>query len=178
VIVDEAYLEFADRFAERTLCDLVRDGENVIVFRTFAKVYGLAGLDIGYGLVPKAIAQVLQQQGLDNPHLFNRVAVAAATASLEDTSYVSDVATKVAHERDLWFTFLRELKIDFTESRGNFVFFETGMPHEEFAAAMLTAGVNIGRGFPPYERWARISIGLPHENAVARAAVRKLLVGT
>jgi histidinol-phosphate aminotransferase len=50
VIVDEAYLEFADRFAERTLADLVRAGENVIVFRTFAKVYGLAGLDIGYGL--------------------------------------------------------------------------------------------------------------------------------
>ncbi len=81
VIVDEAYLEFADHFAQRTLTDLVRGGENVIVFRTFAKVYGLAGLDIGYGLVPKPIAKALSAQGSNNPHLFNRLAVAAAAAS-------------------------------------------------------------------------------------------------
>lgn len=50
MIVDEAYLKFSDGYAQRTLGDLVRDGDNVIVFRTFAKIYGLAGLDLGYGL--------------------------------------------------------------------------------------------------------------------------------
>ena len=175
VIVDEAYLEFSDGYAERTLCDLVRDGENVIVFRTFAKIYGLAGLEIGYGLVPKAISQVLKRQGLDNPHLFNRLAVAAAAASLEDGGYVRAVAAKVARERDLWFGLLRDLKVGCTQSRANFMFLETGIAHEEFAAAMLDAGVDIGRGFPPYDRWARISIGLPHENARARAALQSVL---
>ncbi len=175
VIVDEAYLEFSDQYAERTLGDLVREGENVIVFRTFAKVYGLAGLDIGYGLVPKNIAHVLKQQGLDNPHLFNRIAIAAAAASLEDPAYVAAVAAKIAHERDLWFDLFHELKRRFTESSGNFVFFEAGIPHAEFAAAMLREGLDIGRAFPPYERWARISIGLPHENASARAAVKKIV---
>jgi histidinol-phosphate aminotransferase len=175
VIVDEAYLEFSDKYAEQTLSDLVREGENVIVFRTFAKVYGLAGLDIGYGLVPKNISQILKKQGLDNPHLFNRIAVAAAVASLEDIGYVAAVAAKVAQERNLWFSLFHELKMKFTESSGNFVFFETGIPHEAFSAGMLKQGVDIGRAFPPYERWARISIGLPQENAIARAVVQNLL---
>src|ERR1700731_4127419 len=100
VIVDEAYLEFADHFAQRTLADLVRGGEYVIVFRTFAKVYGLAGLDIGYGLMPKPIAKALSAQGLSNPHLFNRLAVAAAPASLQDASYVAEVTRKGAPERE------------------------------------------------------------------------------
>jgi histidinol-phosphate aminotransferase len=158
------------------LADLVRGGENVIVFRTFAKVYGLAGLDIGYGLMPRPIAKALSAQGLNNPHLFNRLAVAAAAASLQDASYVAGVTGQVAEERQKWFRLFRDLKLKFTPSSGNFVFFETGMPHAEFAAALLKEGVQIGRAFPPYERWARISIGLPEENAVAHAAVRKSLL--
>jgi histidinol-phosphate aminotransferase len=175
VIVDEAYLEFADHFAQRTLADLVRGGENVIVFRTFAKVYGLAGLDIGYGLVTRPIAKALSAQGLNNPHLFNRLAVAAAAASLRDASYVGGVTRQVAQEREKWFQLFRDLKLHFTPSSGNFVFFETGVPHAEFAAALMRYGVAIGKAFPPYELWARVSIGLPQENAIARAAVRKSL---
>src|SRR5580704_13891184 len=158
VIVDEAYLEFADRFTQRTLADMVRSGENVIVFRTFAKVYGLAGLEIGYGLVPRPIAKALSAQGLNNPHLFNRLAVVAAAASLQDASYVAAVTRQVAQEREKWFSLLRDLKLNFTPSSGNFVFFETGVPHAEFAAALLKDGVEIGRAFPPYDRWARVSI--------------------
>jgi histidinol-phosphate aminotransferase len=176
VIVDEAYREFADHFTQRTLADLVRGDENVIVFRTFAKAYGLAGLDIGYGLMPRPIAKALSAQGLNNPHLFNRLAVAAAAASLQDAGYVAGVARQVAQERETWFRLFRDLKMKFTPSSGNFVFFETGMPHAEFAAAILKDGVEIGRAFPPYELWARVSIGLPEENAIARAAVRKLLL--
>jgi histidinol-phosphate aminotransferase len=175
VIMDEAYLEFADFYAGRTLANEVRAGGNVIVFRTFAKAYGLAGLDIGYGLVPKTIAQALEKQGLNNPHLFNRLAVRAAAASLKEPDYIPKVTAKVAREREIWFRVLRELKVNFTESAGNFIFLETGMPHAEFAATLLEKGVDIGRAFPPYDRWARISIGLPEENARAQAEVRRLL---
>jgi histidinol-phosphate aminotransferase len=175
VVVDEAYLEFADSFQQRTLAPLVAGGANAIVFRTFAKAFGLAGLDVGYGLIPKTIAQTLRKQGLDNPHLFNRLAVAAAAASLAYPGYIADVAGKVARERDTWLKLLRELRVNATESSANFVFFETGMPHDDFAASLLKEGVDIGRAFPPYDRWARISIGLPEENAIARTAVRKVL---
>jgi histidinol-phosphate aminotransferase len=175
VIVDEAYLEFADHFSRRTLTDLVRGGENVIVFRTFAKVYGLAGLDIGYGLVPAPIAKALSDRGLSNPHLFNRLAVAAVAASLQDTTYVARVTGQVAREREKWFRLFRDLKLNFTPSSGNFVFFETRIPHAEFSAALLKDGVVIGRAFPPYDLWARVSIGLPQENAIARSTVQKVL---
>lgn len=175
VIVDEAYLEFADRFAQRTLTDLVRAGQNVIVFRTFAKVYGLAGLDIGYGLVPAPIARTLSARGANNPHLFNRLAVAAAAASLKDADYVARVTRQVAGEREKWSQLFNELKVRHTPSSANFVFFETGLPHAQFSAAMLQEGVEIGHLFPPYDRWARISLGLPQENATAQAAVRTVL---
>jgi len=177
VIVDEAYLEFADRFAQRTLSDLVRSGENVIVFRTFAKVYGLAGLEIGYGLAPGPIAKALSEQGLNNPHLFNRLAVAAAAASLRDAAYVARVTGQVTEEREKWFKLFRDMQLNFTPSRGNFVFFETGRPHAEFAATLLKDGIEIGHAFPPYERWARVSIGLPDENAIARSTVQRVLRG-
>jgi histidinol-phosphate aminotransferase len=175
VIVDEAYLEFADRFAQRTLTDLVRAGQNVIVFRTFAKVYGLAGLDIGYGLVPAPIARTLSARGANNPHLFNRLAVAAAAASLKDADYVARVTRQVAGEREKWVQLFNELKVRHTPSSANFVFFETGLPHAQFSGAMLQEGVEIGHLFPPYDRWARISLGLPQENAAAQAAVRTVL---
>src|ERR1700692_4669234 len=114
VIVDEAYLEFADHFTQRTLADLVRGGENAIIFRTFAKVYGLAGLDIGYGLMPLPVAKALSAQGLNNPHLFNRLAVAAAAASLQDASYVDGVTRQGTQEREKWFALFRALKLQFT----------------------------------------------------------------
>jgi histidinol-phosphate aminotransferase len=135
----------------------------------------LAGLDIGYGLLRRPIAKALGAQGLNNPHLFNRLAIAAAAASLQDSSYVAFVTRRVSEEREKWFELFRELKLNFTPSGGNFVFFETGLPNADFAAALLKEGVAIGRAFPPYDRWARISIGLAAENAVARAAVRKSL---
>jgi histidinol-phosphate aminotransferase len=175
VIVDEAYLEYTDEFAQRTLADLVRAGENVIVFRTLSKIYGLAGLEIGYGLVPRGIAATLIAQGANNPHQFNRLAVAAASASLRAAGYIPRVRSLVAAQREQWLRMLRELQLRFTPSAANFIFVETGMPHASFAAAMLAEGIDIGRGFPPYDTWARISIGLPHENAVARSAMRRIL---
>ena len=176
VVVDEVYLEFAGDFAQRTLVDLVRADENVIVFRTFEKAFGLGALHLGYGLLPKPIAKALSAQGFSDPHLFNRLSVAAATASLRDTSgYLAHMTRQVVEEREKWFQLFREVNAKYTPSAGNFVFFETGIPHAEFATAMLERGVKIARVSPHYDRWARISIGLPKENAVARAAVRQLL---
>jgi histidinol-phosphate aminotransferase len=101
--------------------------------------------------------------------------VAAATASLADAHYVPTVVAAVAQERRLWLELLQDLNVRATASSGNFVFFETGIAHADFAASLLADGIDIGRAFPPYDRWARISIGLPQDNARARTAVRKLL---
>jgi histidinol-phosphate aminotransferase len=175
VIVDEAYLEFTDNFAASTATALVRAGENVIVFRTFSKAYGLAALPFGYAVAPRALAAELTRAGVGEPRSLNRLALVAAGAALADQSFLDTVRAQVKAERSAWFALLRELGLRWADSRGNFVFFETRRPHGEFAAALLARGVDIGRAFPPLDTWARISIGLPEENAAARSAVRQVL---
>ncbi len=175
VIVDEAYLEFTEDFAARTATSLVRAGQNVVVFRTLSKAYGLAALPVGYAIVPPALADTLRRAGVGQPRSLNRLALVAASAALADQAFVAAVRARVAAERLAWHDLFRELGVRHADSRGNFVFFETRVPHRTFAAALLARGVDIGRAFPPLDTWARISIGLPEENASARAAVRQIL---
>jgi histidinol-phosphate aminotransferase len=175
VIVDEAYLEFTEEFSARTLVDRTRAGDNVIVFRTLAKAYGLAALQLGYAVAPVRLADSLHKQGLGAPHSLNRLAVVAATAALQDSAFINDTRQKTARERLRWHTALDDLELRRADSHGNFVFFESGQPHEKLAAAFLEEGIDIGRSFPPLERWARISIGLPEENVRAISALRKII---
>lgn len=177
VIVDEAYLEYLGDFAARTCAALVREGHNVVVFRTFSKIYGSAGQPMGYALMPTALADKLKENGVGHARSLNRLAVAAAGASLRDASFVDGVRTKVAGERARWTATLDGLGLRHSDARGNFVFFETGRPHAAFAAAMRARSIDIGRRFPPLDTWARISIGLPEENAAAQAALRAIMRG-
>lgn len=175
VIVDEAYLEFLPDFAARTVAHLTREGANVVVFRTFGKIYGLAGLSIGYAVAPKALAAALKARGLGSTLELNRLSVAAASASLKDHFYIPRMRALVSSERDKWNEVFATSKLRHADSKGNFVSFETGRPHAEFTASLRSKGIDIGRAFPPLDAWARISIGLPAENALARAAVSQVL---
>jgi histidinol-phosphate aminotransferase len=175
VIVDEAYLEFEPDFAQKTAVDLTRSGANVVVFRTFGKIYGLAGLQMGYAVAPKGMADYLKRNGLGAAHSLNRLALAAAAASLRDSGYVDGMRLKVVEERQKWHALLDTLGRRRSDSRGNFVFFETGQPHEMVAAQLVREGIEIARAFPPFDQWIRISIGLPAENTRARNAIKKLL---
>jgi histidinol-phosphate aminotransferase len=175
VLVDEAYLDFLDDYAERTVARFTRQGANVVVFRTFGKMYGQAGLSMGYAIVPKALAASLAANGLGSPFEINRLAVAGAMACLGDTRYVATVRAITNRERAKWFQLFEKLKLNYARSRGAFVFFETGRPHADFAAAMLKQGIDVGRVFPPADLWTRLSFGTPAENALARAAVERVL---
>jgi histidinol-phosphate aminotransferase len=175
VIVDEAYLEFEPDFAQRTAAGLTRAGENVVVFRTFGKMYGLAGLSVGYAIAPKAIAASMKRAGIGGPGMLDRLALTAAAVSLGDSDYVESTRAKVIAEREKWNKLFGVLKLRHSDSRGNFVFFETSRPHEQIAAALGAKGIDIGRAFPPLENWVRISIALPQENAMARSAITELL---
>lgn len=175
VIVDEAYLEFTPDFEQRTVAGLVRDGAQVAVFRTFSKIYGLAGLAIGYVLAPTQLAASLKQLGVGAFFGLNRLSLIAANASLKDTGYVASVRAKVKTERDAWHDLFRARKVRFTQAHGNFVFFNSGRPHQVVAAALAAQGIEVGSGYPALDTWVRISIGLPEENAIARRAVARLL---
>jgi histidinol-phosphate aminotransferase len=175
VIVDEAYLEYTADFESRTAASLTREGENVLVFRTFDKIHGLAGLPIGYTLAPRTLADTLRKQGIGDAESLGRLNIAAASAALADTAHVREVRTTTTEERVKWVSVLEELKLSHTGSHANFIFFNTGHPQKEIAAAMLARGVSIGRTFVPYNNWTRITIGRPEENAIAQQQLRKVL---
>jgi histidinol-phosphate aminotransferase len=172
VFLDEAYLDIADDYAGRTLVGLVQRNPNLLVARTFSKIYGLAGMRIGYGVTSAKFAAQLRNYGLG---VTTYPSVVAAIASLKDAAYVPQARAQIVAEREKLLAMLRELKRPYAESQTNFVFFQTGRPHAEVHAAMMKESVAIARAFPPMLDWARITIGLPEENALARAALRKVL---
>jgi len=175
VIVDEAYLEFEADFAQQTAVELTRSGADVVVFRTFGKIYALAGVPIGYAVAPKALADNLKRNGLGAAHSLNRLALTAAAASLRDHGYVDGIRLKVVEERQKWHSLLDTMGRRRSDSKGNFVFFETGQSHRVVAAHLINEGIEIARAFPRFDHWVRISIGLPAENARAQDAIKKLL---
>jgi histidinol-phosphate aminotransferase len=174
VVVDEAYLEYSDDYSGRTAAPLVAEGLNIIVFRTFAKIYGLAGLQLGYALAPAALAADLKRKGVGAPHSLDRLALAAGGAALADQAHVARVVAAVAAERAAWHADLDSLGWRHSASQANFVFFRAGRSQSEVAAALAAQGVDIGRGHPPLTDWTRITIGLPEENVRVRQALRTL----
>lgn len=175
VVVDEAYLEYTSDFDTRSAASLVREGANVVVFRTFDKIYGLAGMPIGYVLAPRSLADSLRREGAGDAEGLGRLNLVSASAALADTAQVVSTREAIGKERSLWLSVLRELNLPHTDSRANFVFFDAGGPQPILAAAMRERGVDIGRPHPPYTNWARITIGLPSENLRAQNALRSSL---
>lgn len=171
VVVDEAYLEYDD-LAARSAIRHVRGGANVLVFRTLAKIYGLAGLSIGYAVAPVELARGLRAAGIGAPHSLNRPALAAAGAALADRRHVATVRAEVAGERRRLHGGLDALGLRHTDSRADFVFFRSDAA-DRLRAACAAAGVEIGRPFPPLDDWIRITVGRPAENDRVLAIVRR-----
>ncbi len=174
VFVDEAYLELADDFEGSTMAPLVAAGHNVVVARTFSKMYGMAGIRMGYGLMP---AEDARGASTVNSNHLGVLAVAAAIGSLEDDAYVTETRAKVKAERDKLCALFQQLGRKYAEPQGNFVFVHTGMPVTLFQQKMAAENVLVGRAFPPALDWCRISIGLPDEMAMCHAALQKVFAG-
>jgi histidinol-phosphate aminotransferase len=175
VIVDEAYLEYAPGFEHRSAVSLLRDGANVVVFRTFDKIYGLAGLPIGYSIVPAKLAAALRKAGVGDAEGLGRLNIAAASAALGDAAHVKRVRDALGAERTRWHAVLDGLQLSHTQSVASFVFFNAGRPQPALATAFRSRGVEIGRAFPPYDNWARITIGRPEQNKRVQQQLRELL---
>lgn len=168
-IVDEAYMDFVTADAVSSVADLVGDGSRVVVLRTFSKIHGMAGLRCGYAITRPDIAQELAAARMTSPNIF---AVRAARASLDDHEFLRQCRGRIVASRTRILTELRRLNLRYAEPQGNFVFFDTGMPLERFAAAMLERNILVGRLFPPYQSWCRISVGTEPETSAFLQALR------
>lgn len=173
VIVDEAYLEYDD-FARRSAIRFARTDANVLVFRTLAKVYGLAGISLGYAVAPVALAHDLRAAGIGSPHSLNRLALVAAEAALGDQAYVQSVATRVRNNRAQLHAALDGLGLQHTDSRANFLFFQSPTDAAAVRTALQTRGIIPGRAFPPLDQWIRITVGNETETRSTIAALRDI----
>ena len=163
VFVDEAYYELVTDPEYRTMVPLVQAGRNVIVSRTFSKVYGLAGLRVGYAMARPDIAARLRQFRTDNS--INIIGLRAAIAAYQDPAFVTWSRDSIASERNKVAARLKELGHRSVPSHTNFLFFHLGRPIGGFQRAMASQGILVGRPFPPYLDWCRLSIGRPEEMA-------------
>jgi histidinol-phosphate aminotransferase len=160
VLVDEAYHDFVTDPSYRTMTDLVVKGENVIVLRTASKIHGLAGCRIGFAIARPDIIARMQGFTTGVP---NALAARAAIAAIHDTEWPRFCVQKNTEGMAILRTAVAALGRKQTVSHTNFGFFHTGRPTAQVAADALAKGFLLGRAFPPYNDWVRVSIGTPQE---------------
>jgi histidinol-phosphate aminotransferase len=159
-IVDEAYLDFADREGVRTVADLIPAGRRVVVLRTFSKIHGMAGVRCGYAVARPDVAAQIAAVRMSTPNIF---AMRAARASLGDKPFLVDTGRRIIASRKRITDELQRLGLAYAKPQTNFVFFDTGAPLAQFDRFMKARNVLVGRLFPPYDTWCRITIGTEPE---------------
>ncbi len=156
VFVDEAYIDFITEPNYPSMVELVKEGQNVIVAKTFSKIYGLAGLRIGYLIGRPDIIRRLREKTVA---FTNTLALFAAKAAMQDEEFYQFSLRKNMEAKEMIYATLDELGLKYQPSHTNFVFFHTGRPIRGLISDMEKKGVLIGRPFPPLTDWCRISTG-------------------
>lgn len=163
-LVDEAYAEFADPKVFRTTTGLVKEGfENVVVLKTFSKIFAMAGLRLGFAYAaPKVIKRVKKHVAYDI--MMNNCTIEAALAELNDADFLKRSKAVNDESRKILTDCLDELGLEYLPSQTNFVFVNLKAPLKPFADRMMKEeNIMVGRPFPPAVEWCRISLGLPEE---------------
>jgi histidinol-phosphate aminotransferase len=172
VFVDEAYLQLTADPKANSMVDLVREGLEVIVARTFSKEHGLAGLRVGYGIAKPDLAKKLSTYRMTTP---NMLGLMAASASLDDSEFLALSKRKIAEGREVIYRLCAARKLAYVESAGNFVFFDCGMPVEDFRQKMAAEGLLVGRPYKAYPTWMRVSVGTTQDMAAFATAFEKIM---
>lgn len=172
VFSDEAYYDYIEIPDYPSMVSLVREEYDVVVSRTFSKVYGLAGLRIGYLIARPELADKIRK----NIVAFSNVlAIGAATEALLDDEFYNFSLQQNRSAKKTIYRTLDELSLKYVDSHTNFVFFKSGMHIKELGEKMLSKGVNIGRPFPPFYDWCRISTGTPEEVNLFSTALKQVM---
>ncbi|MGH7409554.1 MAG: histidinol-phosphate transaminase [Candidatus Methylomirabilis sp.] len=170
VVFDEAYYEYVRSREFPDSLSLVKQNRNVVVLRTFSKIYGLAGLRIGYGLTTPEIAGYLNR--LRPPFNANSLAQRAAFAALEDEEHVAQSRAMNEAEMANVRAGLAALGLSPIPSEANFLYVDVGRDGRAVFEALLREGVIVRH---IEGRMVRITIGLPEENRRLLQALKKVL---
>jgi len=173
VLVDEAYHHFVEDKGYASAASLLDRFPNLVVARTFSKIYGMAGMRLGYGLASVANAEALRAQA--SWSTVNVAVLEAALVSLADPEHA-------AHQRQLLNGTRRELcqalAADgrrYIASEANFLMIDVGQDVKPLVAAFEARGIRVGRRFAAMPGFLRVTIGRPEETRAFLAALRELV---
>ncbi len=172
VLVDEAYLHFADM---PSALDLVKADKDIIVLRTFSKAYGLAGIRCGFAVGRPDLLDRLDNFG---GNFMPITAVSAAIASLKDPQLIPERKRINAAVRAETFQWLEQNGYSYISSQSNCFMLDTKRPAKSIVEAMAQQNVMIGRVWPIMPTWTRITVGTHEEMTQFQAAFRKAMNGT
>jgi histidinol-phosphate aminotransferase len=173
IVLDEAYIEFLPQ--PQDLLPLIHRAEksNLILLRTFSKIYGLAGLRLGYGIGHPDFIAALEK--IRQPFNVNSMAQAAGLAALDDAAHMQKTRQNNAEGLKSFENALRQMGVEFVPSSANFILLRVGDGRRVFtelqARGIIVRPMEI-YGLP---EWLRISIGLPRQNQRCLKALQKIL---
>ena len=173
VLIDEAYHEYVDDPGYESMMGLALEEPNVIVSRTFSKAHGMAGIRLGYGVGTPATIARLAPWRLGNG--VNLLAFAAGQAAITALPSLAAERARNAQVRAFTAKVFTDLGCVPAPSQANFVFVDIRREARTFQDACRARGVLVGRPFPPFDAWTRVSIGTMDEMRQAADVFRQVL---
>ena len=174
VVLDEAYIHFADRPDMPDSVQLFGEHKNLLTLRTFSKAYGLAGLRIGYAIGHTPVLEAMNK--LRTPFNLTGVSQAAALAALDDTEHVNRSIRENAAERTRLTRRLTELGLRPVASHANFIFIDIGAEAQDLYNDLLHDGVIVRPlGWMGMPEAMRVSVGIAEENDKFLAVISRVL---
>ena len=171
VFIDEAYTEYA---LLPTLASIATNNPNIIVAKTFSKIYGLAGARVGYAIAhPQTIKALSAYQPWPDANV-SLVSVAAATASLDDTSFVESCRGKNNKTKQLCYDTFQQLKLDYIPSATNFILFNIDKIANNFTDVMRSKNIQVQFRDHYGGKWCRVSMGTMEEMNSFTAALKQI----
>ncbi len=168
LLVDEAYIDFTDNMDEYSLMSYLPDFPNMIVIRTYSKIYGMAAIRAGYAVASEEIIKYMGAAVAARS--LSTISIEGAIAALEDEEFREKTVKNNKRERSLLTDELRSLGFTVYDSQANFIYADFHTSAQELYFKLLEYGVMIRGDF----EYARISIGRPEENKALIDAVRDL----
>jgi histidinol-phosphate aminotransferase len=172
VLVDEAYFHYADSPDYESVIPLVKEYPNLIVSRTFSKIYGMAGLRCGYCVAQKETVERMRRNQMWDS--VNCMALAAATASLDDPDHVPNGQRLNREAKQFTTSELDKMGYKQIPSQANFIMFDCKRPVVPIIKAMKERNVQVGRLFPALPNHMRLTIGKKSEMESFLVALREV----
>lgn len=169
VFIDEAYIDYLNDPKAMSMMSTVIGGHNVIIARTFSKLYGFAGLRVGYAIAQPKMIEILESY-TNGAMSISATSIQAAIAAYQDREFLDDAKKKTFASRDFLYKTLTQEGYTYIPSSANFVMFPIKMDGKKFVDEMMKRGVSIRNWSFNKQEWCRVSIGtMPEMQAFADA---------